>query len=597
MSRLVTVLISSLILLVLCVPRMLAQDGWYAVTLEPSAAIDDTGAGVAQLAATYGGKVIEGGIGGAAQGESFVVALSDSRAQLMAADPRVSSMASLVSRGTPENGIPESVSWSNGVSYTYDGSGNIRQIGTDHYVYDAANRLVQADLNGTRRNYEYDAFGNRTRCRHLAGTPSETDCQYGFQIDTTGNRNRLGGAGYDAAGNQTSLQGHAYSYDELNMMTRDQFGVQAREFIYTADDERIATYHVGSTWNWTVRETSGRVLREFVSYDGPSGPGTANWAWTKDYIWRDSLLLASRQPEGGAVSTYHYHLDHLGTPRRITNQTSRTVGSHDYYAFGPEASGGVNEPSLTRLKYTGHERDTWFGESVDTLDYMHARYYGGGLGRFLSVDPGKDWDMSQPQSWNLYSYVRNNPVGATDPSGKCGESADFVGPTLPCDAEIEVVAENPSDLEHLMWYTGETTAELTQFGPLPFMPSDPWTMWGMYQAEQNPTTPEIQNGVPIVGPFSIRSFPGYPSYLPKPSGPFRVLEGAEQATARTAANNANRALHRADPSLAGKQIHEIQPVKFGGSPTDPANKIPLTRQQHAQVTTWWSRFLRSLKDP
>jgi hypothetical protein len=41
-----------------------------------------------------------------------------------------------------------------------------------------------------------------------------------------------------------------------------------------------------------------------------------------------------------------------------------------------------------------------------------------GLGRFLSVDPGKDWDMSRPQSWNLYSYVRNNPVNATDPDGR-----------------------------------------------------------------------------------------------------------------------------------------------------------------------------------
>jgi RHS repeat-associated protein len=63
-----------------------------------------------------------------------------------------------------------------------------------------------------------------------------------------------------------------------------------------------------------------------------------------------------------------------------------------------------------------HERD---GRS---LDYMHARYYDALMKRFLSVDPGKDWDPAKPQSWNLYSYVRNNPINATDPSGKCGES-------------------------------------------------------------------------------------------------------------------------------------------------------------------------------
>jgi hypothetical protein len=99
------------------------------------------------------------------------------------------------------------------------------------------------------------------------------------------------------------------------------------------------------------------------------------------------------------------------------------------------------------------------------------------------------------------------------------------------------------------------------------------------------------------GSFSIteQGFKGYPAGLPKPAGPFRLLQGAEYDAARKAANNANRAAHRADASLAGKQIHEIQPVKFGGSPTNAANKVPLTPQQHSPFTTWWSRLQRSLK--
>jgi RHS repeat-associated protein len=64
------------------------------------------------------------------------------------------------------------------------------------------------------------------------------------------------------------------------------------------------------------------------------------------------------------------------------------------------------------MKFTGHERDDV------NLDYMHARYYLPFGGRFLSVDPGKDWDDTKPQSWNLYTYARNNPVGNTDPNGK-----------------------------------------------------------------------------------------------------------------------------------------------------------------------------------
>ena len=50
------------------------------------------------------------------------------------------------------------------------------------------------------------------------------------------------------------------------------------------------------------------------------------------------------------------------------------------------------------------------------------------------------------------------------------------------------------------------------------------------------------------------------------------MEGAEYKASRKAANAANRALHAADPSLAEQHVHEIQPIKFGGSPTDLANK-------------------------
>jgi len=49
---------------------------------------------------------------------------------------------------------------------------------------------------------------------------------------------------------------------------------------------------------------------------------------------------------------------------------------------------------------------------------MHARTYFPYAARFLSPDPGRDYDLSHPQSFNLYAYVRNNPVSAVDPSGK-----------------------------------------------------------------------------------------------------------------------------------------------------------------------------------
>ena len=59
------------------------------------------------------------------------------------------------------------------------------------------------------------------------------------------------------------------------------------------------------------------------------------------------------------------------------------------------------------------------------------------------------------------------------------------------------------------------------------------------------------------GSFSIADWRGYPSWLPKPAGPFRMLEGAEYTAARDTANQANRAMHAADESLGGWQLHEV----------------------------------------
>lgn len=62
-------------------------------------------------------------------------------------------------------------------------------------------------------------------------------------------------------------------------------------------------------------------------------------------------------------------------------------------------------------RYTGKERDTESG-----LDYFGARYYASTMGRFLSPD-SVGGSPENPQSWNLYSYVWNNPLTNTDPDG------------------------------------------------------------------------------------------------------------------------------------------------------------------------------------
>ena len=49
------------------------------------------------------------------------------------------------------------------------------------------------------------------------------------------------------------------------------------------------------------------------------------------------------------------------------------------------------------------------------------------------------------------------------------------------------------------------------------------------------------------------------------------------------------------PELRGLDVHEIHPVKFGGSPTSWGNKIPLPRAVHAEFSTWWDQLRRSIE--
>jgi RHS repeat-associated protein len=68
------------------------------------------------------------------------------------------------------------------------------------------------------------------------------------------------------------------------------------------------------------------------------------------------------------------------------------------------------------MKFTGHERDDLTG-----LDYMKARYSGWFQASFLIPDPANDVNPRNPQSWNRYAYVRNNPMNLVDPSGMIAE--------------------------------------------------------------------------------------------------------------------------------------------------------------------------------
>jgi RHS repeat-associated protein len=182
----------------------------------------------------------------------------------------------------------------------------------------------------------------------------------------------------------------------------------------------------------------GELVAEYKvngAFDGQNAP--APTSPVKEYIYREGQVLVVSE-QGNAEGRRLQWLVHnqLGTPRMVFDTSGRLhddpattnvvegVRRHDYLPFGEEnvynAAGGSRTAANgyvadgVRQQFTGHERDAETG-----LDFMQARYYASGQGRFASADiPLTDQWESDPQSWNLYTYVRNNPCVNIDPRGR-----------------------------------------------------------------------------------------------------------------------------------------------------------------------------------
>jgi RHS repeat-associated protein len=295
--------------------------------------------------------------------------------------------------------------WTTG-TYSYDGAGNITKMGTSWFTYDPVSRLTTGTVfdgptgGGTQKQqgYSFDAFGNLTS---ISGTSGRT-----VPVDPSTNRLNATGVLYDPAGNLTLWNGNSYEYDAFDQMKHMVAGSEEWLYVYTAGDERIWSFKVGANNSrWTLRDLGGKVLREYLNNQG-------NWSVGEDYFYRSGFLLASVTAAGAK----HFHLDHLGTPRLVTNASGVQTAYHVYYPFGEEAT-AFNQDT-ERMKLTGHERDlASLAGAGDDLDYMHARFCSPLTGRFLSVDR-VGAPLGRPQAWNRYAYAQGNPVKYFDPSGR-----------------------------------------------------------------------------------------------------------------------------------------------------------------------------------
>jgi RHS repeat-associated protein len=314
--------------------------------------------------------------------------------------------------------------------FRYDPSGNIISIGsntsaTSQYTYDPLSRVVASAVQRgghlQQQGYSYDVYGNL-----IATTSAGAMLQRAVDPST----NRLGSsaplhAQYDQVGNMTGWvpPGQAavreYAYDALNMITREaakDTGGPVVHHAYSPSNERIWTETATAsakgtlvTTRYTLRDLQGAVLREYGRSAACVEPCAL--AVEREYAYRDGALLGVSTPE----AKHYYSLDHLGTPRIVTDGSGYIIAEHTYFPFGVEITD--NSPTDGPLRFTGHERDPDVnGHAAGALDYMHARYYSAVSGRFLSVDPVLG-DLSEPQTWNRYAYAVNNPLRYLDPRG------------------------------------------------------------------------------------------------------------------------------------------------------------------------------------
>jgi RHS repeat-associated protein len=300
--------------------------------------------------------------------------------------------------------------WTSGV-YVYDGSGNIVRMGTDEYRYDGVNRVKKAtagraqNQSNGEQSYGYDSFGNRVSATTCYGSAC-----FGGSLATSAATNHLNdGTTYNDAGAiDVSPRGgvqHLYAYDPAGMMSSQTASGKTVQYVYAADDHRLAAVADGE-WRWALRGPDARVVRDVTSKDGAS-PG---WTTAEDYVQSAPGVTGNLS----AMGRRHTHLDHLGTPRVVTDDSGRRIGTDTYFAFGEDLDVGSESPEL-RLRFAGHERDAEL--AGETLDYLLARYYDASVGRFLSADRIDGVRLALPQSWNRYVYGGNNPLRFIDPNG------------------------------------------------------------------------------------------------------------------------------------------------------------------------------------
>ncbi len=264
---------------------------------------------------------------------------------------------------------------------------------TQSFAYDPVDRLTSY----AGQSASYDAAGN---LQARAGT------SYSYQ---TGSHRMTSagstGYGYDANGNVTSITGgttRTITPTAFNLPSTIVQGTTSLAYVYDGGHKRIketSTTAAGTTTTWYLGS-----YEEITRTDGVTE--RRHWIQTPD---GPAGIYTSRSD--GTTAPRYWLTDHLGSVVGEVDQAGVLKQSASFGAWGDRTQVVQADPRAEDRGYTGHEHLTEVN-----LVHMNGRVYDPVTGRFLAADPLIQ-DPLDAQSYNRYSYVKNNPLSFTDPSG------------------------------------------------------------------------------------------------------------------------------------------------------------------------------------
>lgn len=258
--------------------------------------------------------------------------------------------------------------------YQYDDNGNILTVSqtvlnqgtrTNQYTYDKLNRIQTVTRwDGSAVSYTYDLKGNRLTSSDTSEVP--------FIMDDT-----------------------SYAYDLFNTLTSATVGANTTLFNYSADGMRYKKSTGANVTQYRYNQ-SGEVISETNGNDQT----------TANYVRGDRLLVKKDVTNS---KDYYYLYNGHGDVIQIIDTSGNVVNSYSYDEWGSITQ--KTEQISNSFKYAGEVYDEETG-----LYYLRARYYDPSMGRFINEDT-YEGQINNPLSLNLYTYVGNNPLIYTDPSG------------------------------------------------------------------------------------------------------------------------------------------------------------------------------------